>query len=114
MSDCIFCRIASGSIPSTKVADSEHVLAFRDLNPQAPTHVLLIPKTHVADSAAGLGPAQAALLGELFALAAQVAREEQLERGWRLVTNVGDHAGQSVPHLHFHLLGGRPMQWPPG
>jgi histidine triad (HIT) family protein len=114
MSDCIFCRIAKGEIPSTKVAETEHVLAFRDLHPQAPTHVLLIPKAHVADSAAGLGPTQAALLGELFALAARVANDEGLDQGWRLVTNVGEHAGQTVHHLHVHLLGGRAMSWPPG
>ncbi len=96
------------------MAENEHALAFRDISPQAPTHVLVIPKTHVADSAAELGVAQAAVLGAIFALAAGVARSERLDQGWRLVTNVGGHGGQTVPHLHFHLLGGRPMQWPPG
>jgi len=114
MSDCLFCRIASGAIPSTKVAESKHALAFRDLNPQAPTHVLLIPKQHVADSAADLGAAHAEVLADLFALAAKVARAEKLTGGWRLVANVGGDAGQSVFHLHFHLLGGRLMGWPPG
>jgi len=114
MTDCIFCRIARGEIPSTKVAENAHALAFRDLNPQAPTHVLLIPKQHVADSAAQLGPAHAPVLAALFELAAQVAKSEKLDRGWRLVTNVGAHGGQTVPHLHLHLLGGRAMQWPPG
>jgi len=114
MSDCIFCRIAKGEIPSNKVAETEHVLAFRDIHPHAPTHVLLIPKAHVADSAADLGPVQGALLGELFALAARVAKSEGLDQGWRLVTNVGEHAGQTVHHLHVHLLGGRAMSWPPG
>ncbi len=114
MTDCVFCRIATGSIPCNKVAESDQVLAFRDLDPRAPTHVLLIPKAHVADSAASLGPAHAAMLGELFALAARVAREAKLDQGWRLVTNVGPHAGQTVHHLHVHLLGGRAMQWPPG
>jgi histidine triad (HIT) family protein len=114
MSDCIFCRIAKGEIPSNKVAETEHVLAFRDINPHAPTHVLLIPKAHVADSAADLGAAQGALLGELFALASRVAKSEGLDQGWRLVTNIGEHAGQTVHHLHVHLLGGRAMSWPPG
>ncbi len=114
MSDCLFCRIARGEIPAHKVAESAHALAFRDIQPQAPTHVLVIPKSHVADSAAALGASNGALLGELFALAADVARAEKLERGWRLVTNVGADGGQSVPHLHFHLLGGRALQWPPG
>jgi histidine triad (HIT) family protein len=113
MSDCIFCRIASGAIPTTKVAESEHAIAFRDLNPQAPTHVLVIPRAHLA-SAAELDASHAAMLGDLFALAARVARDEKLDQGWRLVTNVGAHAGQSVHHLHVHLLGGRAMGWPPG
>jgi histidine triad (HIT) family protein len=114
MSDCLFCRIARGEIPAQKVAESELTLAFRDISPQAPTHVLLIPKRHAADSAAAPSAADATLLADLFALAARVAREEKLERGWRLVTNVGADGGQTVPHLHFHLLGGRAMQWPPG
>jgi histidine triad (HIT) family protein len=112
--DCIFCKIARGEIPAKQVAESEHALAFRDINPQAPTHALVIPKQHLADSAAELGPAHATALGDLFALAARVAKDEGLTQGWRLVTNVGPHAGQSVHHLHFHLLGGRPMGWPPG
>lgn len=111
---CLFCRIAAGEIPAERVAESEHTLAFRDIQPQAPTHVLLIPKRHVASSAAELGAAHGEALADLFALAARVAKDEGLEQGWRLVTNVGPHAGQSVPHLHVHLLGGRPLQWPPG
>jgi histidine triad (HIT) family protein len=114
LDDCLFCKIARGRIPSAKVDETEQVLAFRDVDPRAPTHVLLIPKHHVAASAAELGTEHAALLGELFALAARVARQEGLSQGWRLVTNVGGHAGQSVHHLHVHLLGGRPMGWPPG
>ena len=114
MPDCIFCRIASGEIPSARVDESPHALAFRDIQPQAPTHVLLIPREHVAASAAEVGATHAELLGELFALAARVARAEGLARGWRLVTNVGQDGGQTVPHLHFHLLGGRALQWPPG
>lgn len=114
MSECLFCRIVRGDIPATRVAETEHVLAFRDVQPVAPTHVLLIPKEHAADSAAQLGGAHAAMLGELFELAARIARDEKLDGGWRLVTNVGADAGQSVFHLHVHLLGGRSMQWPPG
>ncbi len=114
MSDCLFCRIARGEIPANKVAENDHALAFRDISPQAPTHVLIIPKPHLADSAAQIGAAQAMALGAIFELAAEVAKREKLERGWRLVTNVGEQAGQTVHHLHFHLLGGRPMAWPPG
>src|SRR5262249_31652076 len=101
-------------IPATRVDETANVLAFRDVNPQAPTHVLLIPKRHVVASAAELRPAHGALLGELFELAAKIARDEGLDEGWRLITNVGPHAGQSVFHLHVPLLGGRPMSWPPG
>ena len=114
MTECIFCRIAGGEIPAQRVDETAHVLAFRDLQPQAPTHVLLIPREHVAGSAAELGAPHAGLLGELFGLAARIAEREGLERGWRLVTNVGPDGGQSVAHLHFHLLGGRAMTWPPG
>ena len=114
MSDCLFCKIASGAIPSRKVDETAQVLAFRDINPQAPTHVVLIPKQHVADSAAELDARHGAMLAELFELATRIADAEGLDRGWRLVTNVGDHAGQTVHHLHVHLLGGRPMSWPPG
>ena len=111
--DCLFCRIAAGEIPAVKVHEDEVVLAIRDLNPQAPTHVLVMPVAHVA-SAADLTDAHGPLIGHLFAVAADIARAEGLEGGWRLVTNVGADAGQSVDHLHVHLLGGRPMAWPPG
>jgi histidine triad (HIT) family protein len=114
LSDCIFCQIVAGKIAAKKVGETTHVYAFRDNNPQAPTHVLLIPKEHVADSAADLGPQHAIMLTELFGLAAKIARDERLELGWRLVTNVGPEAGQSVYHLHVHLLGGRSLRWPPG
>lgn len=114
MTDCLFCRIARGEIPCTRVSETDRVLAFRDIQPAAPTHVLLIPKAHVAGSAADLGAPHGELLGELFALAAKIARDEALHDGWRLVTNVGPDAGQSVFHLHMHLLGGRAMGWPPG
>lgn len=114
MADCLFCQIAAGTRPAKKVGETTHVLAFVDSHPQAPTHVLLIPKEHVADSAADLGPQHGTMLTELFGLAAKIAREERLDLGWRLVTNVGPEAGQSVYHLHVHLLGGRQMRWPPG
>ena len=114
MTDCVFCKIAQGAIPAQRVDETDHVLAFRDLHPHAPSHVLLIPKAHAAGSAAELGVAHAALLGELFGLAARVAEREGLVRGWRLVTNVGEDGGQTVAHLHFHLLGGRTLGWPPG
>lgn len=104
--DCVFCKIASGELPATKLRETEAVLAFRDINPVAPTHVLLIPKQHVAASAAEVATEHGPLLGELFSVAAAIAAEEGLSEGWRLVTNVGPAAGQTVFHLHFHLLGG--------
>jgi len=111
--DCLFCRIAAGEVPATRLHEDDLVIAIRDINPQAPTHVLILPVAHIA-SAADLGEDDAPLLGHLFAVAAEIARREDLGEGWRLVTNVGRHGGQSVDHLHFHLLGGRPMAWPPG
>ena len=111
--DCLFCRIVAGEVPADRVHDDDQVLAFRDINPQAPTHLLVIPKAHVA-SAADLGSGDGDLLGRLFAVAADLADREGLSRGWRLVTNVGPDAGQSVQHLHLHVLGGRQLSWPPG
>jgi len=109
--DCLFCQIASGDIPAEIVGRNDDAVAFRDLNPQAPTHVLIIPIEHV-DSVAD--PGSAGSVGALIELAASVAAAENLDGGWRLVTNVGSDAGQTVHHLHFHLLGGRQMGWPPG
>ena len=109
MPDCLFCRIVSGSLPSQKVAETKTLLAFRDIAPQAPTHILIIPKEHVAVSAAELSGAPASLLPEIVGLASRLASEEKLDAGWRLVTNVGANAGQTVFHLHFHLLGGAPL-----
>jgi histidine triad (HIT) family protein len=111
--DCLFCRIAAGEIPSTVVHEDDAVFAFRDLNPQAPTHVLVVPKQHIG-SAADLRAGDGALLGRLFATIADIADREGLSHGWRVVTNVGRDAGQSVHHLHLHLLGGRSFSWPPG
>ena len=112
--DCLFCKIVAEEIPADVIHSSDRVLAFRDTNPQAPTHVLLIPKEHVR-SMRELGEDHAEILAELFSTAAHIARAERVdETGWRVVGNVGRDAGQSVDHLHFHLLGGRPMKWPPG
>ena len=111
--DCLFCRMASGEIPVAKVHEDDLVFAIRDINPQAPTHVLVVPVAHVR-SAAELTDADGPLLGRLFSVAARIAARDGLDGGWRLVSNVGPDAGQSVPHLHLHLLGGRAMSWPPG
>ena len=113
-SGCVFCRIVGGQLPAQVVHESDRVMAFRDLNPQAPVHLLLIPKEHV-ESVAELEERHGDALAELFLSAAHLAKAEGVDRsGWRIVSNVGPDAGQSVAHLHFHLLGGRPMAWPPG
>ncbi len=111
--DCLFCRMAAGQIQVARLHDDDLVFAIRDINPQAPTHVLVVPKEHVV-SAADLTEASGPLLGRLFSVAADIARREGLDGGWRLVSNVGPDGGQSVAHLHVHLLGGRAMGWPPG
>ncbi len=111
--DCLFCRIVADEVPSDRVHEDDQVIAFRDINPQAPTHVLIIPRRHVADIH-HLTDADASLLGALFGAARRIADDEGLDRGYRVVSNVGAEAGQSVFHLHLHLLGGRPMAWPPG
>jgi histidine triad (HIT) family protein len=112
--ECIFCRIVAGEIPSTRVAEGASVLAIRDIAPRAPTHILLLPREHIR-SAAELTDGDATLLGRMFAMSAELARSEGIaEGGYRVVTNVGTWGGQSVDHLHFHLMGGRPFTWPPG
>jgi histidine triad (HIT) family protein len=112
--ECLFCKILAGEIPSTAVAEDDAVLAIRDIAPRAPTHVLLISREHIR-SAAELTDADAPLLGRLFAMAARIARDEGIaEGGYRVVTNIGTWGGQSVDHLHFHLMGGRAFSWPPG
>jgi histidine triad (HIT) family protein len=114
VTSCPFCRIAEGQADADIVHSSDDVLAFRDTNPQAPTHILLIPKDHVP-SIRQLNEEHAGLLIELVRTAARLARTEGIDRtGWRLVANVGSEGGQTVGHLHFHLLGGRQMRWPPG
>jgi histidine triad (HIT) family protein len=111
--DCLFCRIASGEIPADIVYSDDQVVVFRDVNPRAPTHVLASPRRHIA-SADELGPEDGSLLSALFDALRATADAEGLADGYRIVTNVGPAAGQSVDHLHFHLLGGRRLSWPPG
>ncbi len=115
MADCLFCRIVAGKIPATIVKRSEEAIAFRDVDPRAPTHVLVIPTKHVAAVREAKGTEAERMLGRLLTFAADVAKELGLDGGgYRIVTNTGKDAGQSVDHLHFHLLGGRRMTWPPG
>ncbi len=114
MSGCLFCRIAAKEVPATIVHEDDEIVAFRDLHPQAPVHLLIIPRQHVS-SLGEAGDGDAALLGRILLVARDLAVREGIDaRGWRLVTNRGRGAGQSVFHLHFHLLGGRDMEWPPG
>ena len=114
MSDCLFCTIAEGGIPADVVHSDDEVLAFRDVSPQAPVHVLVIPRAHHA-TASDLATADPALAGRILAVAGEIAaREGVADSGYRIVTNTGDSAGQSVHHVHFHLLGGRALTWPPG
>ena len=111
--DCIFCKIAAGEIPSTKVYEDDTVVAFNDLDPQAPVHVLIIPKEHIA-SAAEINESNSAVVAHIFEVAAKIAAEKGLKDGFRIVNNCGDSAGQSVKHLHFRLMGGRDFGWPAG
>lgn len=111
--NCLFCRIIRGEIPAKKVHEDEYVFAFEDIDPKAPTHVLIIPKRHFS----GLKEAEAGdaeIIGRCHLAAAQIAHQRNIEQGYRTVLNVGPGAGQSVFHLHVHLLGGRPLTWPPG
>ena len=113
MKDCLFCRIIAGEIPARKVYEDAHTFAFEDIDPKAPTHILVVPKKHIP----GLKEASsedADIVGRCHLAAAHVARERGIEDGYRTVLNVGPGAGQSVFHLHVHLLGGRPLKWPPG
>jgi histidine triad (HIT) family protein len=112
-SDCLFCKIAAKELDSETVYESEDVVAFKDINPAAPVHLLVVPREHIS-SAHELGTQHGGLLGEVFETIAQLARDHGIEAGHRVVTNVGADAGQSVHHIHFHLLGGRALSWPPG
>jgi histidine triad (HIT) family protein len=114
VAECLFCAVVAGEIPATTVLETDRILAFRDINPQAPTHVLVIPKGHYPDVAA-LAAADAGLLGEVITEAHRVAAAEGVsDTGYRVVFNTGDQAGQTVPHVHGHVLGGRSLTWPPG
>jgi len=112
MSDCLFCRIAAGEIPSTKVYEDELCVAFQDIAPQAPVHFLVIPREHIA-SVSGITEKNSAVVAHIYEVIAKLAREKGYE-SYRVVSNIGEQAGQSVPHLHFHVLAGRDMTWPPG
>ena len=105
---CLFCKIIAGEIPSTKVYEDESVYAFRDINPQAPTHVLVVPKTHIEDCN-GITAENSNLVAHIFEVIPQIAKAEGLEKGYRVASNCGDDAGQTVQHLHFHILGGKKM-----
>ncbi len=112
MSECLFCKIIAGEIPSSKVYEDDQCLAFRDIDPQAPTHFLVIPKEHIP-SVAGVDEGNSAVVAHIFTVIAKVCRDLGLD-SYRVVSNIGEQAGQSVPHLHFHVLAGRDMTWPPG
>ncbi len=111
--DCFFCKIVAGTIPVKRLHEDEQSIAFADINPQAPTHALIIPKQHLT-SLAEVATEHTALLGHLVSVATDLARSQGLSRGYRVVINTGDDGGQTVHHLHLHLLGGRQMAWPPG
>ena len=108
MSNCLFCKIAAGQIPSTKVYEDDTVLAFRDIAPQAPSHILVIPKVHIP-SVDGVTEENSAVIAHIFTVIPKIAAQEHLEKGYRVVSNCGEHASQTVPHLHFHILGGKPL-----
>lgn len=108
MSDCLFCKIIAGEIPSNKVYEDDTIFAFRDIAPQAPTHILVVPKTHIPD-ANGITPENSQIIAHIFHLIPEIARAEGLTNGYRVVTNCGADAGQTVPHLHFHILGGKEL-----
>ena len=112
MSDCLFCKIAAGDIPSNKVYEDGLCYAFNDIAPQAPVHFLVIPKEHIA-SVAGINGENSAVVAHIFEVIAKLTKEMGIE-SYRVVSNIGEQAGQSVPHLHFHVLSGRDMTWPPG
>lgn len=111
--DCVFCKIASGALPSSKVYEDDKVFAFRDITPQAPAHILIVPRRHI-EGLDSLSDTDADVSVAILAAAKKIAAAEGLKNGWRLVANCGPDAGQAVAHLHFHLLGGRKFLWPPG
>ncbi len=111
--DCLFCKIAAGEIPSTKIYEDEWVYAFADIDPQAPFHAVVIPKKHIS-SAAEITAENSGLVAKVFEAVAKIAKQENLEKGFRVVNNCGEQGGQTVGHIHFHLLSRRNLQWPPG
>lgn len=112
--DCLFCKIIAGEIPSTKVYEDDLCYAFRDIAPQAPTHILVIPKEHIT-SVSAVTPENSAYVARIFEIIAKIAEEEGVAKdGYRVVSNIGERGQQTVPHLHFHVIGGRDMTWPPG
>ena len=113
MTNCLFCRIIAGELPAKKVYEDEHTFAFEDIHPQAPTHVLVVPKKHIRGLKEA-APEDAEVIGRCHLVAAQIARQRRVENGYRTVLNVGPGAGQSVFHFHVHLIGGRSLAWPPG
>ncbi|MBO7519892.1 MAG: histidine triad nucleotide-binding protein [Clostridia bacterium] len=113
MDDCLFCKIIKGEIPSTKIYEDEYVYAFADIAPQAPFHAVVVPKTHIV-SAAEIDGENSIYVAKIYEAIAKIAKEENLQKGFRVVTNCGEDGGQTVGHLHFHLLARRYLQWPPG
>ena len=113
MSDCLFCKIVAGEIPSTKIYEDEYVYAFADIAPQAPFHAIVIPKEHIA-SADEITADNSMLVAKVFEAVAKIAKQENLEKGYRVVNNCGEQGGQTVGHIHFHLLARRNLAWPPG
>ena len=111
--DCIFCKIANGEIPATKVYEDDTVVAFNDLEPQAPTHILVIPKTHIS-SAADVTEENSAVISHIFEVIAKLSKEFKMDGGFRIVNNCGEDGGQTVKHIHFHLMSGRKFTWPAG
>ena len=109
MENCLFCKIVAGKIPSTKVYEDDAILAFRDINPQAPVHILVVPKTHIQDTD-GITAENSGLVAHMFEKIPQIAKAEGLDNGYRVITNCGPDSGQMVPHLHFHVLGGRALR----
>lgn len=114
MPECIFCKIVNGSVPASKVYEDDKVVAFDDLNPQSPTHILIIPKEHIP-SVNYIDESNSSIIGHIFVAISKIVKEKGLDKqGYRIVNNCGEFGGQTVEHLHFHLLGGRQLQWPPG
>ncbi len=111
--DCLFCKIAEGEIPSTKIYENEWVYAFKDIDPQAPFHAIIIPREHIV-SAVDITPENSMLVAKVFEAAAEIAKENNLEKGFRIVNNCGEQGGQTVGHIHFHMMAGRVMTWPAG